>query len=86
MTQFEKALINLSDLIDTGNVVAIGETSSYLATIYFIPLYPNDGAYITFADGVYHSAGSCSNEEYQDHYDEVKAEGVQIWESEDNDE
>lgn len=86
MTQFEKALINLSDLINEGKVVAVGETPSYLATIYFISQNSDDKyMYITFYQGEYEGVNECTFEDYKDHYDEAKAESVEIWESEGND-
>lgn len=87
MTQFEKAILSMNNLIQGGQVVVVGETSSYLATMYFIPFNADEEyAYITFEDGAYKSVSSCEWDEMQEHYDEAKAEGVEIWESEEDDE
>ena len=84
MTQFEKAIFNMQYLIEQGKVIAVGETSSYLATIYIIPYCTNDDhIYITYRNGQYEAMDSCDWAEMQVHYDEAEAEGVQIWERED---
>lgn len=87
MTQFEQAVFLMREQIKQGNVVVVGETSSFLATIYILPEYLNDDhIYITYEDGQYKAMDSCDWAEMQEHYDEAKAEGVQIWESEEDDE
>ena len=86
MTQFEKAIFNMQYLIEQGKVIAVGETSSYLATIYIIPCHTNDDhIYVTYRDGQYEAMHSCDWAEMQEHYDEAEDEGVQIWEREEND-
>lgn len=85
MTQFEQAILTMNDL--DGKVIVVGETSSYLATMYFMPFNTGDECmYISFIKDAYDTVGSCEWNEMQEHYDEAKAEGVKIWESEDNDE
>lgn len=87
MTQFEKAIFNMQYLIEQGKVIAVGETSSFLATIYILPEYVNDDhIYITYEDGQYKAMDSCDWAEMQEHYDEAEAEDVKIWESEEDDE
>lgn len=87
MTQFEKAIFNMQYLIEQGKVIAVGETSNYLATIYILPEYINDDhIYITYKDGQYKTMVSCDWAEMYEHYDKAKAEGVKIWESEEDDE
>lgn len=87
MTQFEQAVFLMREQIKQGNVVVVGETSSFLATIYILPEYLNDDyIYITYEDGQYKAMDSCNWEEMHQHYDEAKAESVKIWESEEDDE
>lgn len=87
MTQFEKAVFLVREQIEEGKVIAVEETSSFLATIYVIPYNPKDDhLYVTYKGGAYEDMHSCSRAEMREHYDEAKAEGVKIWEREENDE
>lgn len=89
MKQFEAAVkFDVSPMIAEGKMVAVETTSSYCSTLYLIGMKDEDGnfPYIAYDydDGHYCGMGIVTPEEYADHYNEAKVEGVKIWESEDD--
>lgn len=90
MTQFEVAVqFDMSTMIDEGKMVAVETTSSYCPTLYIIGTEDKDGDYPFIAyteEGDYCGMGMATPEEFADHYNEAKVEGVKIWEREENDE
>lgn len=90
MTQFEVAVKwDMDTIIGEGKMVAIETTRSYCPTLYIIGAEDTNGnyPYITYdEEGKYCGMGMVTPEEYADHYNEAIAEGVKIWESEENDE
>lgn len=91
MTQFERAIKwDMTAMIAEGKMVAVETTSSYCPTLYLIGMEDEDGnyPYVTYDDddGLYCGMGVVTPEEYADHYNEAIAQGVKIWEKEENDE
>lgn len=91
MTQFEIAVkFDMDTMIAEGKMVAVETTSSYCSTLYIIGIEDkNEGyPYIAYNNerGQYCGMGMVTPEEYADHYNEAIAQGVKIWESEEDDE
>lgn len=91
MTQFEIAVKwDMDTMIAEGKMVAVETTSSYCSTLYLIGMKDENGNYpyiaYDYEEGCYCGMGIVTPEEYADHYSEAKAEGVKIWESEEDDE
>lgn len=90
MTQFEIAVKwDMDTMIAEGKMVAIETTSSYYSTLYIIGTEDENGDYPYIAydeEGRYYGMGIVTPEDYADHYNEAIAQGVKIWEREEDDE